>query len=211
MTHRRLAPGRLVLATHNQGKVREIRALVEPLGIVPVSAGELGLPEPEETGVTFIANATLKAIAAAEASGLPALADDSGLCVDALGGRPGVHSADWAEVPDGPKGSSGGGRDFTRAMERVRREWLKAGPGAPETARFVCALVLAWPDGHLEQFEGVVEGRLTWPPRGLRGFGYDPMFIADGYAQTFGEIDPDEKHRISHRADAFRQLADACL
>lgn len=211
MTHRRLTPGRLVLATHNQGKVREIRALVEPLGIMPVSAGELGLPEPEETGVTFTANATLKALAAAQASGLPALADDSGLCVDALGGRPGVHSADWAEAPDGPKGSSGGGRDFGRAMERVRREWLAAGESAPDTARFVCALVLAWPDGHLEQFEGVCEGRLTWPPRGLHGFGYDPMFVRDGHAQTFGEIDPAEKHRVSHRADAFRQLADACL
>lgn len=211
MRHRRLLPGRLVLATHNQGKVREIRALVEPHGIAPVSAGELGLPEPPETGVTFIANASLKAMAAAAASGLPALADDSGLVVDALEGRPGVHSADWAEVPGGPQGSSGGGRDFMRAMERVRAEWLAAGPGAPDSARFVCALVLAWPDGHIEAFEGVCEGRLIWPPRGTRGFGYDPMFVAVGMGGSFGEIDPELKHRISHRADAFRQLEAACL
>lgn len=211
MSHRRLAPGKLVLATHNPGKVREIGALVEPHGIEAVSAGALGLPEPPETGVTFIANATIKAMACAEASGLPALADDSGLCVDALGGKPGVWSADWAEEPDGPKGSSAGGRDFGRAMDRVRQAWLVAGEGAPDTARFVCALVLAWPDGHLEAFEGVCGGRLTWPPRGSRGFGYDPMFIADGMTETFGEIDPDLKHRLSHRADAFRQLAVACL
>ena len=211
MPHRRLAPGRLVIATHNPGKVREIAALVAPHGIEPVSAGDLGLAEPPEDGATFIANALTKAVAAATASGLPALADDSGLVVDALGGAPGVHSADWAEAPDGPRGSSAGARDFTRAMERVRREWLAAGPAAPDTARFVCALALAWPDGHVETFEGVAEGRLVWPPRGSRGFGYDPMFVADGQQRTFGELDPAIKHGISHRADAFRQLAAACL
>lgn len=211
MANRRLAPGRLVIATHNPGKVREIAALVEPHGIEPVSAGALGLPEPPEEGATFIANALAKAMAAATASGLPALADDSGLVVDALGGAPGVHSADWAEVPDGPKGSKAGGRDFARAMERVRREWLAAGPGAPDTARFICALALAWPDGHAETFEGLVEGRLVWPPRGTRGFGYDPMFVAEGQTLTFGELDPAVKHAISHRSDAFRQLAAACL
>jgi XTP/dITP diphosphohydrolase len=211
MGHRRLAPGRLVIATHNPGKVREIAALVEPHGIEPVAAGALGLPEPPEEGATFIANALTKAMAAAGASGLPALADDSGLVVDALGGAPGVHSADWAEAPDGPKGSKAGGRDFARAMERVRREWLAAGAGAPDTARFVCALALAWPDGHVETFEGVVEGRLVWPPRGTLGFGYDPMFVAEGQTLTFGELDPAAKHAISHRADAFRQLAAACL
>ena len=198
---RRLAPGRLVLATHNAGKVREIRALVEPFGIEPVSAGELGLPEPAETGVTFVENATLKALASATAAGLPALADDSGLSVDALDGAPGVVSADWAGEP----------RDFGRAMERVRAGWLAAGADASDSARFVCALVLAWPDGHTQAYEGRVEGRVVWPPRGSRGFGYDPMFVAHGHHQTFGEIDPELKHRISHRADAFRQLVAACL
>jgi XTP/dITP diphosphohydrolase len=208
---RPLTPGHLVIATHNPGKVREIAALVAPHGIAPVSAGDLGLAEPAEDGATFIANAVIKAMAAATASGMPALADDSGLVVDALKGAPGVHSADWAEAPDGPKGSSAGARDFGRAMERVRREWLAAGPAAPDTARFVCALALAWPDGHVETFEGVVEGRLVWPPRGTRGFGYDPMFVAEGQALTFGEMEPEAKHAISHRADAFRQLAAACL
>jgi len=195
--HRRLAPGRLLLATHNPGKVREIRALVEPFGIEPVSAGELGLPEPEETGTTFVANATLKALASATAANLPALADDSGLCVDALDGAPGVVSADWAGSP----------RDFYRAMSRVWREVQAAGPDAPTTARFVCALVLAWPDGHTQAYEGVCEGSLVWPPRGILGFGYDPMFVGAGIEQTFGEIDPDLKHRISHRADAWAKLA----
>lgn len=206
---RKLEPGRLVLATHNPGKVREIGALVTPFGIEAVSAGALGLPEPPETGVTFAANAALKARACAEAAGLPALADDSGLCVDALGGQPGVYSADWAEAEEGSKGSRAGARDFGRAMARVRAEWEAS--GGSDTARFVCALALAWPDGELAIFEGVCEGRLTWPPRGLRGFGYDPMFVCERMTQTFGEIDPDKKHRISHRADAFRQLAAACL
>ncbi len=198
---RRLTPGPFVLATHNQGKVREIRALVEPFGIAPVSAGELGLPEPEETGITFVENATLKALASATATRLPALADDSGLCVDALGGAPGVVSADWAGQP----------RDFGRAMARVWREVGAAGVGAPMTARFVCALVIAWPDGHTQAYEGVCEGYTVWPPRGSRGFGYDPMFVAHGMEQTFGEIDPDLKHSVSHRADAWRKLAAECL
>lgn len=208
---RKLSPGRLALATHNAGKVREIAALVRAFGVEPVSAGELGLPEPDETGTTFADNAALKARACAAGSGLPSLADDSGLMIDALGGRPGVHSADWAEAEDAPKGSKAGARDFGRAMERVRAEWLAAGPDAPATARFVCALALAWPDGALAVFEGTCEGRIVWPPRGSRGFGYDPMFVARGCAQTFGEIDPDLKHRISHRADAFARLAAACL
>ena len=198
---RSLLPGRLVLATHNPGKVGEIRALVEPHGITPVSAGELGLPEPAETGTTFIENATLKARASADASGLVALADDSGLVVDALGGAPGVYSADWAGYP----------RDFGRAMEKVRATWQATGSQAPDRARFVCALVLAWPDGHTQAYEGWVEGRVVWPPRGSRGFGYDPMFAADGYEETFGELDPAIKHTISHRADAWAKLAAACL
>ncbi len=203
MIHRRLTPGRLVLATHNVGKVREIRALVEPFGIAPVSAGELGLPVPEETGTTFIENAALKALASATAALLPALADDSGLCVDALGGAPGVVSADWAEAP-------GGARDFGLAMARVWREVAAAGPDATLSARFVCALVLAWPDGHTQAYEGACEGAITWPPRGSRGFGYDPMFVGAGMGETFAEIDPELKHSISHRADAFRKLvADA--
>jgi XTP/dITP diphosphohydrolase len=205
---RRLVPGRLVLATHNPGKVREIAALLAPHGIEPVAAGALGLAEPPEDGDTFAANARIKACAAARASGLVALADDSGLMVDALGGAPGVLSADWAEAEDGPKGSSAGARDFGRAMERVRREWLAAGPDA---ARFVCALALAWPDGDEALFEGVVNGRLVWPPRGDRGFGYDPMFVAHGQTLTFGELDPAIKHAISHRADAFAKLKAACL
>jgi XTP/dITP diphosphohydrolase len=203
MTHRRLAPGRLVLATHNAGKVREIRALVEPFGIEPVSAGELGLPVPEETGTTFIENATLKALASATAANLPALADDSGLCVDALGGAPGVVSADWAEAP-------GRARDFGMAAERVWREVQAVGLGAPISARFMCALVIAWPDGHVQAYEGACEGTIVWPPRGSRGFGYDPIFVGAGMSETFGEIDPGLKHAISHRADAFRKLvADA--
>jgi XTP/dITP diphosphohydrolase len=208
---RRLSPGRLVVATHNVGKLREIGALLRPYGIEPVSAGELAVPEPPEDGDTFAANALIKARVCAAACALPALADDSGLAVDALGGRPGVHSADWAERDDGPKGSSAGGRDFAVAMKRVRREWLAAGDGASDRARFVCALALVWPDGESQVFEGLVEGRIVWPPRGERGFGYDPMFVAEGMTDTFGEIDPELKHRVSHRADAFRKLVAACL
>ena len=196
---RRLAPGRLVIASHNAGKVREIRALLAPYGIEPVSAAELDLPEPEETGTTFVANAELKAQAAADLSGLPALADDSGLCVDALGGDPGIFSARWA----------GPGKDFGAAMARVEDALAAAGADASRDAHFVCALALAWPDGHVEWFEGRVDGTLVWPPRGDRGFGYDAVFLADGGTQTFGEMDPGAKHAISHRADAFRQLVAA--
>lgn len=197
---RRFDGQRLVVASHNAGKVREINDLLHPFSIDAVSAGALGLPEPEETGTTFRANAELKALAAATASGIPALADDSGLAVDALGGDPGIYSARWAETP--------AGRDFAHAMQRVE-DALKGQDN--RRARFICALSLAWPDGHVETFEGKVEGSLVFPPRGSRGFGYDPIFIADGSTITFGEMDPDEKHRISHRADAFRQLIHACF
>jgi XTP/dITP diphosphohydrolase len=196
---RKLQPGRLVIASHNEGKVREIRALLGPYGVEPVSAAELDLPEPEETGTTFVANAVLKARQAADLSGLPALADDSGLCVDALGGDPGIFSARWG----GPD------KDFARAMALVERALAEAGPDATRDAHFVCALALAWPDGHVEWFEGRVEGSLVWPPRGDNGFGYDAMFVREGDSETFGELDPDVKHGISHRADAFGQLVGA--
>jgi XTP/dITP diphosphohydrolase len=200
---RKLAPGRLVIASHNEGKVREIEALLRPFGIEPVSAKALDLPEPIETGTTFFANAELKARAAADLSGLPALADDSGLCVDALGGDPGVYTADWAETPNG--------RDWNLAMRKVEEALAAKGPDASRDAHFVCVLALAWPDGHVEWFEGRVEGTLTWPPRGTVGFGYDPVFVPEGGTQTFAELDPAEKHAISHRADAFRQFAAAVL
>ena len=191
---------KLVIATHNPGKLREISALMQPFGIECIAASDLDIPEPEETGVTFADNADLKARFSADLSGLPALADDSGLCVDALQGRPGIFSARWAEDDDGT-------RDWMRAMRRVWDELEAAGPDATLDAHFACALAIAWPnDGQCETFEGRVDGQLTWPPRGDRGFGYDPMFVAGGYDQTFGEMDPDEKHRISHRADAFRKL-----
>ena len=191
---------KLVIATHNPGKLREIQELLAPLGIDCVGAAELGLPEPEEIGNTFIDNADLKAREAADLSGLPALADDSGLAVDALHGLPGIFSARWAE-------DEAGNRDFGRAMERVWREVEAAGEDASHDAHFVCALSLAWPDdGQVQSFEGRVEGKLTWPPRGDKGFGYDPMFVPFGYDQTFGEMDPAEKHTISHRARAFGKL-----
>jgi XTP/dITP diphosphohydrolase len=194
---------RLVIATHNPGKLREIAELIEPLGIACVSAAELGLPEPEEIGNTFVDNADLKAREAADLSGLPALADDSGLAVDALQGLPGIFSARWAEDDDG-------NRDFNRAMERVWREVEAAGPDAGHDAHFVCALSIAWPnDGQTEAFEGKVHGTLVWPPRGDKGFGYDPMFVPAGGQQTFGEMDPADKHRISHRAMAFERLVKA--
>lgn len=196
---RKLRPGRLVIASHNPGKVREIEALLGPYGVEPVSAGALGLPEPEETGTTFVANAELKALQAADLSGLPALSDDSGLCVDALGGDPGIFSARWA----------GESKDFGEAMRKVAAGIAAAGHDATRNAHFVCALALAWPDGHVEWFEGRVDGTLVWPPRGERGFGYDPMFLPEGGSETFGEMDPDAKHAISHRADAFRQLVAA--
>ena len=195
-------PAKLVIATHNAGKLREIRALLAPLGIECVGAEELDLPEPEETGVTFVDNAELKARQAADLSGLPALADDSGLSVDALHGNPGIFSARWAE-------DEAGSRDFMRAMERVWREVEAAGPDAGHDAHFVCVLSLAWPDGAIESFEGRCDGTLVWPPRGERGFGYDPMFVKAGMNETFAEMEPDEKHRISHRADAFGKLVAA--
>jgi XTP/dITP diphosphohydrolase len=194
---------KLVIATHNPGKLREIAELIEPLGITCVGAEDLGLPEPEEIGNTFVDNADLKAREAADLSGLPALADDSGLCVDALHGAPGIFSARWAEDSDGK-------RDWTRAMEKVWSEVEAAGPEAGHDAHFACALAIAWPnDGQVENFEGRVDGTLTWPPRGSNGFGYDPIFVANGHDVTFGEMDPAEKHAISHRADAFRKLVKA--
>ena len=189
---------KLVLASHNSGKVVEIAELLTPFGADLVSAGELALPEPEETGKTFIANAELKALAAAEGSGFPALADDSGLVVPTLGGDPGIYSARWA----GPS------KNFQSAMRKVE-DGLRG--EKDRTARFVSALTLAWPDGHTVSVEGTVRGELTWPPRGDRGFGYDPVFVPVGYDITFGEMDPVEKHQISHRADAFRKLVNLCL
>jgi XTP/dITP diphosphohydrolase len=195
---RKFDGGVLVLASHNPGKLREIGALLEPFGVSVRSAAELGLPEPEETGATFSANAEIKARAAADGSGLPALADDSGLAVDALDGAPGIRSARWA----------GPGKDFAVAMRRVE----DALAGNPDRrAQFVCALALCRPNGACGIFEGIVHGRLVWPPRGSRGFGYDPMFVPDGYDVTFGEMDPEHKHRISHRAEAFRKLVEACF
>jgi XTP/dITP diphosphohydrolase len=185
---------RLVIASHNPGKVEEIAALLAPLAVKTIAAGALGIPEPEETGDSFEANAALKARAAAEASGLPALADDSGLVVPALGGAPGIYSARWA----------GPAKDFQVAMERVHREL----GNQDRSARFVAVLALAWPGGNTKLFRGEVEGSLTWPPRGDRGFGYDPIFIPLGGNLTFGEIDPVEKHRISHRARAFAKLVE---
>jgi XTP/dITP diphosphohydrolase len=200
---RKLTPGKLVIASHNAGKVREIRELLAPFGIEPISAGELGLPEPDETGVTFRENALLKAHASAKGANLPALADDSGLEVLALGGRPGVYTADWAERQwfEGDKG-----RDWYMAMGKVEGLLAEQGPDVDRSARFVCTLAIAWPDGEEAVFEGSVDGDLTWPPRGELGFGYDPVFVAKGYDRTFAEIDPAEKHSISHRADAFAKL-----
>ena len=195
---------RLVVATHNPGKLREIRDLVVPHGLDAVSAGDLGLPEPEETGTTFAANAILKAEAAARASGLPALSDDSGMSVDCLGGDPGIYSARWA----GPT------KDFAIAMQKVhdaveaKGGWrMQPGPAAS----FVCALCLAFPDGHTEVFKGTLRGTLVWPPRGGHGFGYDPMFLPEGAALTCGEMEPTAKHAISHRAKAFALFAAQCL
>jgi XTP/dITP diphosphohydrolase len=206
--HRRIA-GRVVVATHNPGKLRELVELLQRYGIDAVSARELGLEEPEETGASFGSNARLKAVAATSA-GLPAIADDSGLSVDALGGEPGIHSARWA----------GKEKDFDQAMRMVEDKLRARGAreAAQRRARFVCALCVAWPDGHVEEFEGVVKGTLVWPPRGQQGFGYDPMFLPEGHAHTFGEMSSTEKHGLppegmglSHRARAFLQLAEACL
>jgi XTP/dITP diphosphohydrolase len=207
--HRRIA-GRLVIATHNPGKLAEMRQLLAPYGIDAISAGELGLAEPDETGKTFSQNARIKAEAAAIATGVPAFADDSGLAVDALGGAPGIHSARWA----GPN------KDFASAMQTIEDKLRERGATTPEhrRAHFVSALCVAWPDGHTENFEARVDGALVWPPRGTQGFGYDPMFLPDGHTRTFGEMSSDEKHGLpprgkglSHRARAFLMLAEACL
>ena len=204
MSHRRLT-GKVVIATHNPGKLTELRGLLAPYGVEAVSAGELGLPEPEETGSTFIENARIKAHAATQATGLPAFADDSGLAVDALNGDPGIYSARWA----------GADKNFARAMQTIEDK-LSGSPN--RNAQFVAALCLAWPDGHAEDFEARVDGTLIWPPRGDQGFGYDPMFLPNGFNRTFGEMGADEKHGLpprgkglSHRARAFVQLAQACL
>ncbi len=212
---RKLEGQQLIVATHNKGKVAEINDLIAPFGLVARSAAELGLPEPEETGTTFEENAFIKAMSAAKATGLPALSDDSGLCVDALDGAPGVYTADWAQMPDG-------GRNFAAAMQKVEDALGNAGALEPEkrTGRFVAVLCLAWPDGHAEYFRGEIEGTLVWPPRGTRGFGYDPVFLPEGHLQTFGEMDASAKHGweagrgdlgLSHRARAFAKFATACL
>jgi XTP/dITP diphosphohydrolase len=207
--HRQIT-GRLVIATHNPGKLAEMRELLAPHGVEAVSAGELGLAEPEETGKTFHANARLKAVAAANAAQLPALADDSGIMVDALGGAPGIFSARWA----GPE------KDFSTAMARIERLLAERGATTPDQrkAHFVSALCVAWPDGHVEAVEARVDGTLVWPPRGTAGFGYDPMFLPDGFDRTFGEMTSVEKHGmpplglgLSHRARAFVKLAEICL
>lgn len=201
--NRKLGSGKLVIATHNAGKLKEISALLAPYGLECVSAGALGLPEPAETGTTFMENALIKARAAAEKSGLPALADDSGLSVAALDGRPGVYTADWAERQwfEGEPG-----RDWYMAMGKVEGMLQARGPETPREAWFSCMLALAWPDREQAVYEGRADGTLTWPPRGTRGFGYDPVFVPQGHDLTFGELDPEEKHRISHRADAFAKL-----
>lgn len=195
---RKFTGGTLVIASHNAGKVREIGELLGRFDAQVVSAGSLGLDEPEETGTTFVANAELKALAAAKAANLPALADDSGLAVNALGGDPGIYSARWA----------GSSKDFGAAMALVHD---KMGDSPDRGARFVCALALAWPDGHVETFEGVVAGDIVWPPRGANGFGYDPFFLPKGGSLTFGEMEAEAKHAISHRADAFAKLVAACF
>ena len=203
--------GKLVIATHNAGKLKEISALLAPYGVDCISAGALGLPEPAETGKTFVENALIKARAATQGSGLPALADDSGLCVDALGGRPGVYTADWAErhwfegAPNEPRA----GRDWYLAMGKVEGLLAQQGPGVDRSGHFACVLALAWPDGESATYEGRVAGALTWPPRGELGFGYDPVFVPTGTSQTFAEIATEDKHRISHRADAFAKLVAA--
>ena len=200
---RRIGSGTLVIATHNAGKLKEIGALLEPYGVKCISAGSLGLPEPAETGTTFVQNALIKARAAAEASGIVSLADDSGLSVAALDGRPGVYTADWAErqwIEGEP------GRDWYMAMGKVEGMLQAMGPDAPRDAWFSCVLALAWPDGESAVYEGRAEGTLTWPPRGTMGFGYDPVFVPMGREVTFAELDPEEKHAISHRADAFARL-----
>lgn len=197
---RKFIEPKLVIASHNPGKVREIGALLKPFGVDVISAAQLNLPEPIEDGETFIANAEIKALAAAKASNLPALADDSGLCVTALGGDPGVLSARWA----------GPGKDFAVAMEKVEAA-IKASRNPDRSAHFACALTLAWPDGHSESFEGQVHGNMTWPPSGAKGFGYDPVFVPQGHDITFADMLPQQKHAMSHRAKAFQWLVQACF
>ena len=200
---RRLGSETLVIATHNAGKLKEISALLAPYGVQCISAGSLGLPEPPETGKTFVENALIKARAAAQSAGLPTLADDSGLCVTALGGAPGVYTADWAERQwfEGPAG-----RDWYMAMGKVEGLLCEQGLDVDRSCWFACVLAIAWPDGESVVYEGRAEGICTWPPRGTMGFGYDPVFVPNGRSETFAELDPDEKHRISHRADAFAKL-----
>ncbi|MBY6056415.1 RdgB/HAM1 family non-canonical purine NTP pyrophosphatase [Leisingera daeponensis] len=200
---RKLEGGKLLVATHNKGKLSEIREILAPFGVDVVGAGEMDLPEPEETEDTFVGNARIKAHAAAKATGLPALSDDSGITIDALNGAPGVHTADWAETP--------AGRDFKMAMTRANDELNAAGAKAPRTAQFRCTLVIAWPDGHDEVFEGVMPGQLVWPIRGEHGFGYDPMFQPDGYSITCAEMDPAEKNKISHRGKAVAKFVRGCF
>ncbi|SLN24679.1 Non-canonical purine NTP pyrophosphatase [Pseudoruegeria aquimaris] len=200
---RKLTEKKIVLASHNAGKLREIGALLAPYGVEVVSAGALGLEEPAETETTFAGNARIKAHFAAKASGLPALSDDSGLEVDALDGAPGVYTADWAETPNG--------RDFPMAMAKVQALLDEKEAPTPRTGRFCCTLCLAWPDGHDEIFAGTVEGQLVWPMRGDNGFGFDPVFLPNGETETFGEMDPDKKHGMSHRAEAFRKLVAGCF
>ena len=203
MTMRKFTEDRLVVATHNKGKLEEISALLQPFSVNVTSAGALGLPEPAETETTFIGNARIKAHFAAKASGLPALADDSGISIDGLDGAPGVYTADWAETPNG--------RDFVMAMTRTWAELEAAAAPYPRRAQFRCTLVLAWPDGHGGVFEGVMPGQVVWPVRGDQGHGYDPIFQPDGFDITFGEMDRWKKNEISHRADAFRKLVKGCF
>ncbi len=200
---RKFVENKLVIASHNTGKVREIGDLLKPFGVEVISAGALGLEEPDETEDNFIGNAQIKAHFAAKESGMPALSDDSGISVDALGGAPGVYTADWAETPDG--------RDFPMAMEKVWAELEKVNAPTPRDAQFNCTLCLAWPDGHDEVFEGIVRGQVVWPMRGEHGFGFDPVFLPDGETETFGEMDPAKKHAMSHRADAFAKLVAGCF
>ncbi|WP_407493880.1 RdgB/HAM1 family non-canonical purine NTP pyrophosphatase [Pseudooceanicola sp. MF1-13] len=200
---RKFEGNQLVIASHNTGKLREIAALLEPFGITCTNAGDHGLEEPEETEDTFVGNARIKAHFAAKGTGLPALSDDSGITVDALDGAPGVYTADWAETPNG--------RDFPMAMTKVWDLLEQKNAPTPRTAAFNCTLVLAWPDGHDEVFEGIVHGQVVWPMRGELGFGFDPVFLPDGETETFGEMDPAKKHAMSHRADAFRKLVAGCF
>ena len=200
---RRFTGDRLLVATHNAGKLEEMRALLAPFGVQVVGAAEMGLAEPDETETTFVGNARIKAHAAVKATGLPALADDSGIEIDALGGAPGVYTADWAETPNG--------RDFVMAMKRTHRELEAINAPQPRHARFCCTLVLAWPDGHDEVFAGVMPGRVVWPMRGDNGHGYDPIFIPAGHDVTFAEMETAQKNRISHRADAVAKLVKGCF